>query len=102
MDTYVIGEYMENTFIVFCIRNGSLFCHKKKELETIIAGEGEADFFTLSVWNFFHCSNTPFSMAKVLWPGYKIFSGSGPSMVSGKHLYLCDIVISIIFLFKKK
>ena len=66
MGTNGYAKYLENTFIVFCIRNGGLLCHEKKELETIIIGKNEENLFTIPVWDFFNCSFTPFLMAKIL------------------------------------
>ena len=95
MDTNVYVKCMENTIVIFCIRDGGLFCYELKELETIDPGENKEDPVTLGVWYSFHCSGPPFHMAKILQAGFNLFHPSRSSMVSCKHIYLCDPAFSV-------
>ena len=99
---YVYVKCMENTSVIFCIRNGGLFRDQKKELETIVTGEGKEDFPALPVWNFLHCSPAHLYMAKILQSGSDIFPQTCSFMVSCKYIYLCDPVISCFLLPEKK
>jgi hypothetical protein len=102
MDTHVDAQYMENTFVIFCIGDGGLLCNKKKELETIMARKNQANINTICIWDLFHCTHPYFSLAEILQPGSGIFHPSRSFVVSGQYIYLCGCFKPRYLLFKKK
>ena len=102
MGTNGHAECMENTFVVFCLRNGGLLCNQKKELETIVAGKGKTDLFALSVRCFLHSSSAYSDMAEILSPGSGLFPQSVSSLVPGLYISLCDTFVSCFLLPEKE
>jgi hypothetical protein len=102
MDTHDHAEHMEDTLVVFCVRNGRMFCNRKEKLETIIARADTQNICSVFIRDFIHSAHTHSDMAELLPSGYRLLSTTRSFMVSGQYIHLCDPVIPGFLLFKKE
>jgi hypothetical protein len=93
---------MANSSVVFCVRNGCLFCHQKKELGPIDPGTHQKNSCSILIWNMLYRPSSFAALAKILRSGPGIFDPSKSLMVSGKYIYLCSSAIALILLFEEK
>ena len=92
---------MENPSVIFCIRNGGLFCDPKKEPEPIVTGEGKEDFTVPPVRNFLHCFPPHLRMAKILQSGTDICPTPGHLWFLA-NIFIYVILLSPVFFYLKR
>ena len=95
-------KHLENTATVFCFRNGSLFCHQKTNLETIVFVANPKNTGSTSVWNTIYSPYSCIHMAVLLPTGNHLLSLGWSFVVFEEYLRLCDLVIPFVFLFEKE